>query len=246
MNGAKAEVQTHRFEQLDAVRAVAVLAVVVSHTFDPDRHAWAEYGAFGVQLFFVISGFLITGILIDARRDATAAGQPMGAVMRAFYARRILRILPIYYLTLVVAAVIGVEGMRETFGWNLAYLSNWQIAFDGQWGVATHIWSLAVEEHFYLLWPLVVLFAPRRILPWAVGAMLVVAVATRAVLTISTDMWSDGITILTPAVLDTLGLGALLALMWRVSPNVDRIVAWIGALALGLFAVEQSVSRWAP
>jgi peptidoglycan/LPS O-acetylase OafA/YrhL len=232
-------VRDHRFRQLDAVRAFAVLAVVACHTFDAQRDGWAEFGANGVQLFFVISGFLISGILIDARRDATALGQPITGVFRAFYARRALRIFPVYYLTLAIGALVAVQGMRENLGWNLLYLSNWQIAFDGHWGTVTHIWSLAVEEQFYLLWPLVVLLAPRRLLPWVIGSMLVVALATRALLTASTDMWSDGIAILTPSVLDSLGLGALLALLWRGSSNVDRIVTWIGALAVAVFALGQ-------
>ena len=236
----------HRFEQLDAVRAVAVLGVVACHTFDVDRHPWFDYGGQGVQLFFVISGFLITGILIDARRDATASRQPMTGVIRSFYARRALRIFPVYYATLAVGAAIGVQGMREQLGWNLLYLSNWKIALDGEWGAVTHIWSLAVEEQFYLVWPLVVLFAPRRLLPWAIGSMVAVALVTRTVLVATTDMWADGVGILTPAVLDALGLGALLALLWRVALDVDRIVTWIGALAVAVLAFDVVAHRVAP
>jgi peptidoglycan/LPS O-acetylase OafA/YrhL len=232
-----------RFGQLDALRAFAVLGVVACHTFDPIRQSWTGYGAYGVQLFFVISGFLITGILIDARRDADAIGAPKGGVFRSFYARRALRIFPIYYLTLAVGTMIGVQGMREHLGWNLLYLSNWRIALDGYWGSVTHVWSLAVEEQFYLLWPLVVLLAPRRLLPWAIGAMIAAALATRAYLTFATDMWADGIGIVTPAVLDALGLGALLALLWRTTGNVDRIVRWLGVLALVILATEVVLSR---
>ena len=229
-----------RFGQLDALRAFAVLGVVACHTFDVERHSWAEYGAYGVQLFFVISGFLITGILMDARRDADAIAAPKGGVFRSFYARRALRIFPIYYVTLAIGTLIGVQGMREHLGWNLLYLSNWRIALDGYWGTVTHIWSLAVEEQFYLVWPLVVLLAPRRLLPWAIGAMVVVALVTRTVLTVGTDMWADGIGIVTPAVLDALGLGALLALLGRrcSSRAVDRIVAWLGVLAVAILALQ--------
>jgi peptidoglycan/LPS O-acetylase OafA/YrhL len=233
-------VREHRFGQLDVVRAFAVMGVVACHTLDVERHAWAEYGAYGVQLFFVISGFLITGILIDARRDATASNLPMAGVIRAFYARRALRIFPVYYVTLAIGVVLGVQGMREHLGWNLLYLSNWRIAMDGEWGAVTHIWSLAVEEQFYLVWPLVVLLLPRRWLPWAIGSMVLIALVTRAVLSGATDMWDDGIGILTPAVLDSLGLGALLALLWRVPCDVDRVVAWIGALAVALFAAARA------
>ena len=231
-----AEARGHRFGQLDALRAFAVLGVVACHTFDEQRQSWAQYGGYGVQLFFVISGFLITGILMDARRDADALALPMTGVFRSFYARRALRIIPIYYVTLAIGTFIGVQGMREELGWNVLYLSNWRIALDGHWGGAPHIWSLAVEEQFYLLWPFVVLLAPRRLLPWAIGSMILVALVTRTALTAGTDMWSDGTGIVTPAALDALGLGALLAMLWRASSNVDRIVAWIGALAAVVFA----------
>ena len=235
----------HRFGQLDAVRAFAVLGVVACHTFDVDRLPWIDHGGQGVHLFFVISGFLITGILMDARRDARVAQQPMTGVVRSFYARRALRIFPVYYVTMALGAAINVQGMRENLGWNLLYLSNWKIAHDGRFGAVTHIWSLAVEEQFYLLWPLVVLFAPRRVLPWAIGSMVAVALVTRTVLAAATDMW--GVDILTPAVLDALGLGALLALLWRdAATHVDRIVSWIGALAVAVLAVDVIAHRVEP
>jgi peptidoglycan/LPS O-acetylase OafA/YrhL len=246
MSTTEATQRQHRFGQLDGLRAFAVLAVVACHTLDVERHPWADNGAYGVQLFFVISGYLITGILIDARSEATALRQPIGGVFRSFYARRALRIFPVYYATLAVGAVIGVQGMRENLGWNLLYLSNWQIASAGEWGEVTHIWSLAVEEQFYLIWPLFVLLAPPRLLPWVIGSMVAVALVTRTVLVAATDMWSDGILILTPSVLDSLGLGALLAFLWRASRNVDRIVAWLGALGITMLAVDVTANRLAP
>lgn len=232
-----------RFGQLDALRAFAVLGVVATHTFDPVDQSWAEYGAYGVQLFFVISGFLITGILIDARREADALAVPRGGVFRSFYARRALRIFPLYYLTIAVGTLIGVPGMRAHFGWNLVYLANWRIAFDGHWGAVTHVWSLAVEEQFYVFWPLVVLLAPRRLLPWAIGSMIAVALATRTYLTLTTDMWADGISIVTPALFDALGLGALLAFLSRTAANVDRIVGWLGVSAIGIATADFAVDR---
>jgi peptidoglycan/LPS O-acetylase OafA/YrhL len=232
--------------QLDGLRAIAVVGVVLCHTLDPERHPWSQHGAFGVQLFFVLSGFLITRILIDARNDAEQLAEPKGRVLTSFYARRALRIFPIYYVTLLVAAVIGVEGMRGDLGWNLAYLSNWDVAFDGQFGAVTHVWSLAVEEQFYLLWPLVVLFAPRQVLPWMIGLMIAVALTNRVLLTVATDLWSDGIAILTPSVLDSLGLGALLAVLWRATKGADRAVDLIGVLAIALGLIDVAVRRWGP
>ena len=234
-----------------------MLGVVVTHTLDADRHPWSEYGGLGVQLFFVLSGFLITGILLDARRDAEALGVAGRTVLRPFYARRALRIFPVYYTTLAVATLLGVSGMRDHLGWNLVYLSNWKVAADGQFGAVTHIWSLAVEEQFYLLWPLVVLLAPRRALSWATGAMIGIALATRVVLTVATDLWADGIGILTPSVLDSLGLGALLALLWRLNTEpsadnadnmsrLDRRIDRLAVLGVTLWIVEVINGRWGP
>jgi peptidoglycan/LPS O-acetylase OafA/YrhL len=243
MSGGAGE---RRFDGLDGLRAIAVLAVVVSHSFDEVRDGWAAYGSFGVHLFFVLSGFLITGILLDARRDASTSGAPIAGVFRAFYERRALRIMPLYFATIAVGTIIGVQGMREHLGWNLLYVSNWRIALDGHWGSVTHVWSLAVEEQFYLLWPLVVLLAPRRLLPWAIGSMISVAIVTRVALTAWTDAWADGIVIITPAVLDALGAGALLAFLWRFSPRVDRIVTYIGVLGVSVLVCEHLGPRLLP
>jgi peptidoglycan/LPS O-acetylase OafA/YrhL/uncharacterized protein YbjT (DUF2867 family) len=238
-------VREARFTQLDALRAFAVTAVVATHTLGP----WAATGTTGVQLFFVISGFLITGILLDARAQADELGQPRTSVLRSFYARRALRIFPIYYLTIAIGTLIGVPPMRESLSWNLLFLSNWKIASDGDWGVVPHIWSLAVEEQFYLVWPLIMLFAPRKVLPWAIGAMIFIAPATRMALVAFTDVWPDGVVIVTPATFDALGLGALLALLWRTSHNVDRVdrvAAWLAVGAVVFFVLRFATVHWLP
>ena len=205
-------VPPQRFAQLDALRALAVVSVVASHTLDLKRHPWAQSGGYGVQLFFVLSGFLITGILIRARSGAETLEVSRGSVLQAFYIRRFLRIFPIYYLTVAVVATLGIANMRSEFPWHLAYLSNWHLALQGHWneGGTSHFWSLAVEEQFYLIWPLVVLMLPRRALPWSILAMIVIGPLTRISLE-GLGMWPDGASIVTPSALDSLGLGCLLA-----------------------------------
>ena len=111
----------------------------------------------GVDLFFVLSGFLITGILADSK------GAPQRS--RNFYARRALRIFPLYYLTLAIIFASlplvarhfsGVESLDGTWGWLGLYATNLLVAIRGSWFPLSHFWSLAVEEHFYLFWPAVV------------------------------------------------------------------------------------------
>ncbi|MGH7802858.1 MAG: acyltransferase family protein, partial [Candidatus Binatia bacterium] len=142
-----------RFAELDALRAFAVTLVVWSHAVGGEVGVGALRvgGYHGVTLFFVISGFLITGILLDARAAAARAGTSAGFALRAFYARRFLRIFPVYYAVLLVTFALGFDAVREELGWHLAYLSNWHFAARGEFGISTsHLWSLAVEEQFYL------------------------------------------------------------------------------------------------
>src|SRR5208337_4189358 len=154
---------------LDGIRALAVIAVMIQH-FDPGTVRWIKLGHVGVRVFFVLSGFLITGILLQARQSAEIDGLSKWRVLRNFYARRFLRIFPIYYLVILVTWVAGIAEMRESVGWNLSYLSNFYFYQRGTGNYSvTHLWSLAVEEQFYLLWPLLILFLPRK---WLAGAIV--------------------------------------------------------------------------
>ena len=140
-----------RQPQLDGLRAVAVAAVAWSH-WERDYQAGIPFGA-GVHLFFVLSGFLITRILLDVRQASDR-----GAAIRAFYIRRALRIFPAFYVTLLLAWIAGVPLVRESLAWHATYLSNVWIFQMDQWpGSISHLWSLAVEEQFYLAWPFLIL-----------------------------------------------------------------------------------------
>ena len=191
--------------QLDGLRAVAVAAVAWSHWERPYQFG-IPFGA-GVHLFYVLSGFLITGILLQVRAHADR----MGAV-RAFYVRRALRIFPAFYLTLALAWWADVVPVRDTLAWHIAYLSNVQIFLTQTWpGSISHLWSLAVEEQFYLVWPWLIVFAPRRWLVPAVIAAVVSAPLFRWWLA-SEGYRETLLAVLTPGCLDSLGVGALLAL----------------------------------
>jgi peptidoglycan/LPS O-acetylase OafA/YrhL len=159
--------------QLDALRALAVFAVWFEHWGIKDLPGlrYVPWGQFGVWLFFVLSGFLITGILLRSRESVERArqtGSPGGlwAAARSFYARRFLRILPIYYITLFATVfLLHYPGMRQVFWWHLAYATNFRVAIDpssfpNQGGF--HFWTLAVEEQFYLIWPALILLVPKR------------------------------------------------------------------------------------
>src|SRR6185503_15568764 len=129
------------------------------------------YGVWGVDLFFVLSGFLITGILLETK------GRP--GYFRNFYIRRTLRIVPLYYAVLALLFFVLPIGMFAQYdasllqmhsvqGWLWSYLSNYRLGPETSFSIpyVSHFWSLAVEEHFYLLWPTVILLLSRRAALW--------------------------------------------------------------------------------
>ena len=155
--------------QLDGIRAIAVLAVVLSHAsghFLPD-HDWMSHlsplGNLGVRCFFVLSGFLITGILLRCR--SLIGEQGIGFTLRQFFARRFLRILPVYLCFILTLGIFDYSNVRENLVWYLTSTINVKQAISpGGFSYLDHMWSLAVEEQFYVLWPLLILSVPRRIL----------------------------------------------------------------------------------
>lgn len=201
----------HYMPQLDGLRAFAVGAVLIHHFFQPARIGGVDLALLGVWLFFVLSGFLITGILLRSRDQVDYSGYPSGFVLRQFYIRRFLRIFPLYYSVLFLAATIDLGDVRDTIFWHLAYMSNYLFATHRYWGpVTAHFWSLSVEEQFYILWPGLILFAPRQLLLKLVISAIAIGPIFRMAAHFLDFNWIARMTVL-PASLDALGLGALLA-----------------------------------
>lgn len=221
-----------RIAALDGVRGIAIL-LVLAHQFHLDGTSTSllgkaldaafELGWSGVHLFFVLSGFLITGILMDSRRRTT--------YLRTFYMRRVLRIFPLYYLLLIGAFVLApaaaiapaIEMRRQAWYW--LYLSNWTFlgAASTAVGGLGHCWSLAVEEQFYLAWPPVVRRLGDRGLAFLCIAIASAALLARIALRV-TGEHADVVYVATFCRMDALALGALGALALRQ----PRAVAWLG------------------
>lgn len=200
-----------RMLQLDGIRGLAVAGVLAWHWLP--TYEYLRYSPLGwicVRVFFTLSGFLITGILLRARRDQEAVGGAWWGPVRHFYLRRVVRIFPIYYLVLVVVAVAGVQSARENLAWHAFYLSNVVSAARWAGGSTSHFWSLAVEEQFYLIWPWVILFLSRRTFPWILGGMLLSAPVYRLIVFALTRKFEPA-AVLPFGCLDSLGAGALLA-----------------------------------
>ena len=206
--------------QLDSLRALAVFTVMIHHWL-PGFLGFGPWGDLGVRCFFVLSGFLITGILLRARVAVESGRSTVGWQMRQFYIRRSLRIFPIYYLTLLAGVLVGMQVMRQTFWWHATYCSNIFFALPGRWqgcmGYTSHLWSLSVEEHFYLLWPALMLLLPRKRLPAFFLAGIAGGVLTRAGLAAAFGPENVALKVLLPSCLDSLVAGALLA--WAFSPG---------------------------
>ena len=227
----------HRFPALDGIRALAITMVFLLH-YGGGTHGGALlrlfnsvrlHGWMGVDLFFVLSGFLITGILYDTR------DQPH--FFRLFFARRSLRIFPVFYLIavvlLVLTPVVGYEWRWGHLAF-LAYLGNVAGGIDPTlYSVAAgqhpagrltliHLWSLCVEEQFYLLWPMVVWRVRDRVRLIQVAAGLsAAALVLRVVLMLQWPNHQGWIVQSLPSRMDTLLLGGILALLLR-GPDSDR------------------------
>ena len=210
--------------QLDGLRALAV-SIVLLHHWIPQMYQPVEHlGRLGVLLFFVLSGYLITGILLQGRELVQSGVESSGFVLKQFYIRRFLRIFPIYYAILIAGWLLHDNVIRETMAWNVSYTTNFYFAFRGEWqNPVTHLWSLSVEEQFYLVWPALILFLPARVLPSTILGIILAAPLIRGIGSLSglnpIAAWVVG-----PACLDTLGAGAFLALAQH-SP--DRIPGWL-------------------
>ncbi|GAB4033705.1 acyltransferase family protein [Spirosoma gilvum] len=202
--------------QLDGVRFIAVALVLFDHwTMEHIQLPVGALGALGVTIFFVLSGFLITRILLSSKDKLS--NQPhggLGKYLKTFYIRRTIRIFPVYYLTLFVLALVNEPPVRQKFAWLALYATNIYMALYHTWmGTVDHLWSLAVEEQVYLCLPLLLFFIPRRYVPITALCMIVGSVGLRYVLYRANLPWFIGY-VSTPTCLDSFGLGAIMAYGW--------------------------------
>lgn len=237
---------------LDGVRGIAILTVFFYDCLKLPSggivnllgRKLSSAGWTGVDLFFVLSGFLITGILLDSR------GKP--GYLRSFFARRSLRIFPLYFLALW-ATFIGVPCLAQYWTaaapaaqrvsqlshdqvWFWTYLQNWMFAFRGHWpdvNYLNHFWSLAVEEQFYLVWPFVVGWASSRTLARICWAAVVGALLLRI------GLWTQGypsVALYVPTLtrVDSLCLGALFAMGLRSPVWYPRLCRWAPWMMVGM------------
>lgn len=231
---------------LDGLRGAAILMVFIHHSISmmntPGTVA-AVVGAVaaslwcGVDLFFVLSGFLVTRVLLDAPRGP--------GYLKRFYIRRTLRVFPLYYLVVIAALVLTVAGLApphfdlpdqpRAYVPLLLYVTNFYTLLPGPntLGALFVFWSLAVEEHFYLVWPFAVLAMRRTGLLWTCVAIVVGALACRVAL-LHLGVQPVAIYTMTVCRADALAVGAGLCLLLR--PGVDVAACYRRALAVSAAA----------
>ena len=222
----------------DGLRGLAVVLVLVHHLMPWQAIGLHEIpiGWVGVDLFFVLSGFLITGILVDAKQSRH--------YFRNFYVRRMLRIFPLYYGVLIILFFVLPIGLRPAMRhlhfssgadnpigryftvqrhqiWLWIYLQNiFNRWLHVDWAFCNHFWSLAVEEHSYLVWPVLIWLCDRRGAIRACISLVLLALALRFLI-LSQRSYFDPYTF-TPCRIDSLAIGGLTALLIRSPSGVRR------------------------
>ena len=220
---------------LDGLRVLAFLGVFACHAGPlhprlfghPTVQALLSVGSFGVPLFFVLSAFLITKLLLMERERTGRVD------LRAYYVRRVLRIWPLYFLVVAVG-LLAFHRMGGDIRGSISPLFSFTANFAQGGGrlapTLSHLWSLSIEEQFYLVWPVALALLSRRALTNLCFTMVAIAFVSRLAIGGLTGSWSVAYTA-TTSHFDSLALGTLVAL------NVDRLKAFSKVQGLGLMAL---------
>lgn len=227
---------------LDSLRFLAILAVLFDHYVDPEV---VRPGNISVRFFLLISGFLITRTLL---RHGSQDWSQYRVVLRSFYARRALRIWPLYHLLLVVIFAVGWISLLQ-LAVHSVFLTNFAQAWRNDWNIPwylAHLWTLCVQEQYYLVWPLLFFFLGARRWYFLV-AMIAMAVCFRASMLIGGQESTVGYYTLPIASFDALAMGSLLAIYperWSVQHPL-RLSAALAALCIAVSYAESQALRHA-
>lgn len=223
--------------QLDCLRSIAVFLVIISHWFS-EKHILNRYtpnGQLGVTLFFVLSGFLITGILIQSKLLINHRTTIKNEFKR-FYIRRSFRIFPIYYLLLLILWMVNDHDFINGAFWHLFYASNFLFYFQNAFsGNVSHFWSLAVEEQFYLIWPAIIFYTPLKYLNNTFIIGIIIGIIFRIMVS---SPQSDLGRLLMPGSLDSFCIGGMFSFGKFFKKNwYEQIINVLGKSLIALIFV---------
>jgi peptidoglycan/LPS O-acetylase OafA/YrhL len=204
------------FQKIDGLRFIAISVVFVHHIASIFS-TYIDWGYFGVDLFFVISGFLITLILLKSKGK-------FKKVYGNFLARRCLRIFPLYYFALAILIIIGHPVVRENIGYLLSYTFNYKFPFITEDNPVGHFWSLCVEEQYYLFWPFIVLGLRKQLNSLSLVVIIMIFFAYLQIhFNIIPSISVYNYTGLTTR-MGSLGLGSLGAILFTQQSNLLRLM----------------------
>lgn len=200
--------------QIDGLRCFAVFGVIIAHYIishlDNDFIKKIPFGS-GVNLFFVISGFLITMILLNKKQEIENKTTTVKKEIRNFFAKRVLRIFPLYYIVILFLFVFNYDVVQSYFLYLVTYTTNIFMTFNNTYiGSSTHLWSLSVEEQFYLIWPFIILFSNRKYFLPILFSIITFSILSKFYFLNYTPYYLGSNAFLTSC-FDSLGMGAVLA-----------------------------------
>lgn len=242
-------VQTGYYTQLDALRFFSVAAVMIAHWVAWDSNNFllkTMHWGNGVIFFFVLSGFLITEILLKQKQEISLKQKTIGQSLKTFYIRRTLRIFPVYYILIFYLFYIGYRNTRDIFPYLATYTSNiFQATSNDYVGDFNHFWSLAVEEQFYIFWPVCIfLVAEKHLLKFIVATIILSVISRLGFVYFYPEKWMAA-SYLVNNIMFALSIGALLAylkkhnttLFLKISSSVIATPLIIGLYLLVFFCV---------
>lgn len=229
--------------QLDGLRGFAILTVLLHH-FGMHLPSWLDWGPLGVRLFFVLSGFFIT-LSVWKIKDSSRGLGNLGVQLGAFHGNRLLRLTPVLYISLALGFLWGFPEIREALGRHMLFLTNFYIVEVGYWPhVVSHLWSLSVQEQFYLVWPFLLLLTPRAWFPAVLAAVVCMAVSFRAACLLM-DYPEVFRWVMLPGCLDSFAAGALVAWWKHEKPAMLKLSSrsfWtFGGIAVGGYLVARQM-----
>ncbi len=244
---------------IDGLRGIAVLLILIFHStiirgntkIDDYYYMFGRSTWLGVDLFFLISGFLITGILYDSKGSKN--------FFKNFYMRRTLRIFPLYYLVVFFSLYLAPQiswfqtkqfpNESHNQWWYWLYASNFLMSKEGlKHYILGPTWSLAIEEQFYLLWPLLIyIFSRRRMATFCIG--LVFFTYSLRLILLNSGYSPTAIYVLSPTRLDALAIGAFIALVARSKNGLKQLLPWtynlmpVTGVILSYFLLTGSINK---